>query len=720
MTEANGSETIGAGRARGTLVAISSRHGEPFRARLAALVDSGAVILRGMAPVVDLLVRLSLAKPFFDPGMHLADMMAAPGSDSWPVIIVQIAGPVLLATGFLVRPVALLLLVLASLQAAAPLADEHLFLMALFGWYLVQGAGTLSLDHLLDKGLGFSPLPLAGTAIAVAHWVDRHVAPIYRLALRIWLAAALFGPPLLLAGVPQSISGMLPGALAVAAAGLLVIGLGTPMVAAAVIFSAASMTMAGAEPWARLSGITPYGPLLLALLGTSGAGRLSLDRLVGWLVHRRSELADDAPHIVIVGAGFGGLACAAGLRHARARVTLIDRQNHTVFQPLLYQVATGSLSPADIATPICPLFRDDPNIRVLCGSVTGVDTEARQVLVNGRGVGYDALVLATGATHGYFGNEHWAAHAPGLKSVADATAIRSRILDAFEQAEATDDAARRAVLLTFVIVGAGPTGLELAGAIAELSRHGFAKDFRNFDPATARILLVQAGPRVLPQFEEKLSTFAGRAVASLGVEVLLDSRVESIDADGVIVNGERIAAGTVLWAAGVAASPAAGWLGVPADRAGRIVVEADLSIAGRPEIFAIGDTSLVLGGDGAPVPGLAPAAKQGGDYVAAVVRARIKASRPPSPFRYRHQGSLATIGRKSAVADFGWLKLTGALAWWLWGGVHVLFLGGFRNRASVVMGWVWSYFSFEVGVRLITGSAAPILPREAAPAVTAS
>ena len=681
-------------------MAMSSRHATPLRARVAGIVDWGAAFMAALAPLVDVLVRFSLAKPFFDPHMHFGAME-------------PLLGPALLAIGFLVRPVALLLMVATVAQAnAAPPADAQLFLLALLGWYLVQGAGKLSLDHLLDRGLGFSPLPLAGQAIAAAHWVDRNVAPVYRLVIRIWLAAALIGPPFSAAMVPQSIWGMLPWTLAVMSAGLLAVGLGTPIVAALVIVSVTSMAMAGADPWSRLLAMTPYGPLLLALLGVFGAGRFSLDHLVGWLAHRRSDLDDDAPHIVIVGAGFGGLACAEGLRHSSARVTLIDRQNHTVFQPLLYQVATGSLSPADIATPIRPLFRDDPHVRVLCGAVTSVDAARREVRVNGTGLRYDALVLATGATHGYFGRDQWAAHAPGLKSVADATAIRSRILDAFEQAEATEDPARRAVLLTFVVVGAGPTGVELAGAIAELARHGLAKDFRSFDPATARILLVQAGPRVLPAFQETLSAAARRAVVALGVEVLLDSRVEAIDADGVIVNGARIEAATVLWAAGVAASPASRWLGVPADRSGRVLVGADLSIAGHPDIFAIGDTALAMDPDGMPVPGLAPAAKQGGAYVASVLRARLRGGEAPPPFRYRHQGSLATIGRKNAVADFGWLQLTGAPAWWLWGAVHILFLGGFRNRASVILGWVWSYFTFEVSVRLITGGSAPLSPGE--------
>jgi NADH dehydrogenase/putative oxidoreductase len=438
-----------------------------------------------------------------------------------------------------------------------------------------------------------------------------------------------------------------------------------------------------------------------------GAGRWSLDHLIDRWAHVRRVLDDGVPHVVIVGAGFGGIACASGLRHEPVRITLIDRQNHHLFQPLLYQVATGGLSPGDIATPIRAMFRDDPSVLVLCGTVSGVDTAARLVLVNGRPLRYDALVLATGASHGYFGRDDWAAFAPGLKSVRDATEIRGRILSAFERAEASDDPAIRSKLLTFIVCGGGPTGVELAGAIAELARHGMAKDFRTFDPATARILLVQAGPRVLPQFTEPLSAFARRALEALGVEVLVNCRVEAIGAGSVVVSGARIDAGTVLWAAGVVASPAARWLGVDADPAGRIAVRPDLSVAGLPGVFAVGDTALVLTTDGKPVPGLAPAAKQGGAYVAQVLRAKLRGGRAPGPFRYRHMGSLATIGRQSAVADFGWIRLTGAIAWWLWGAVHILFLAGLRNQVSVVVGWVWSYFTFDVGVRLITGEPAP-------------
>ena len=686
---------------------------ERLRTRLARLLDLSGAAGRAAAPVVDLLVRLALAKAFFALGMF-PGIGAADFPTAWPMIIVRVIGPGLMAIGLLVRPVALLMLVLTlRAQFSGAAQDEHLFWAALFGWYVVHGPASLSLDRLLSNGMKHSPLPLAALAIAAGDWFNRAIGPLYVLAIRLWLlAAALAAPALPHTMLPAMQSGMLPSRWLIIGAVLLALGLGTPVVAAVLFVAGSGMAMAGSG-----HGMTIYEPLLLALLGVFGAGRYSLDRLIIDWAHRARPADESAPHVVIVGAGFGGMACAAGLRHEPARVTLIDRENYHLFQPLLYQVATAALSPADITTPVRAAFRDNARMRVLRGTVTAVDAAARRVIADGRAIGYDTLVLATGATHGYFGHEEWAVYAPGLKSIADATSIRSRILDAFEKAEATEDPALQRKLLTFLICGAGPTGVEMAGAIAELAHNGMAKDFRNFDPASARILLVQAGPRVLPQFDERLSAFARSSLQALGVEVHTDSRVELIDGDGVVVNGERIAAGTVLWAAGVVASPASAWLGAEADRAGRIMVGPDLSVPGHPDIFAIGDTALSSAWGGQPVPGLAPAAKQGGAYVASVLRARLRGRKPPPPFRYRHQGSLATIGRRSAVADFGRVKVTGAAAWWLWGAVHVLFLVGVRNRLSVMLGWVWSYFTFDVGVRLITETGSdqptPIYPRQA-------
>jgi NADH dehydrogenase/putative oxidoreductase len=388
---------------------------------------------------------------------------------------------------------------------------------------------------------------------------------------------------------------------------------------------------------------------------------------------------------------------------APCRITLIDRRNHQVFQPLLYQVATASLAPGDIATPIRSLFRDQANIRVTLGEVVAIDVENRAVVLKDVQVPYDYLVVASGAQHSYFGRNDWAQHAPGLKSIEDGIAIRRRLLLAFEEAENALDEAEQRAWLTFVVVGGGPTGVELAGAIAELARHGLAQDFRRIDPATARIILVQSGPRLLPTFPESLSREAERALRDLGVEVQTDKRVQEVSSEQVTISGEAVRSRTVFWAAGVMASPAAGWLGVMPDRAGRVPVDPDLSVPGREGVFAIGDTAAALAWRGELVPGLAPAAKQTGAYVAGVIRARLRGRAAPPPFRYRHFGSLATIGRQAAVADFGFVRLRGAFAWWLWGLAHIAFLVGGRNRSVVVLQWAWSYFTFRRSTLLITG-----------------
>ena len=410
------------------------------------------------------------------------------------------------------------------------------------------------------------------------------------------------------------------------------------------------------------------------------------------------------PRIVIVGAGFGGLAAAKALGGADADITLVDRRNYHLFQPLLYQVATAGLSPAQIATPIRAVVADAANVRVLMGRVGGVDTARRVVRLEERELPYDYLVLATGARHSYFGRDEWEQLAPGLKKIDDATEIRRRILTAFEQAESEEDPDKRRRLLNFVVIGGGPTGVEMAGAIAELARRALARDFRTIDPRQARIVLVEGGPRVLAAFPEKLSAWAGRALAKLGVEVRLGKPVTACDAEGVMVGDERIPAATIMWAAGVAASPAAKWVSSEADRAGRVKVLPDLSVPGRPEIFAIGDTALASDGDGKPYPGLAPVAKQQGEYIARLLRARLAGKAAPGPFRYRDRGTMATIGRGAAIANFGGrFQLTGFVAWVLWGLVHVLFLVGFRNRLTVLADWMWSYVTFQSGARLITG-----------------
>jgi len=409
------------------------------------------------------------------------------------------------------------------------------------------------------------------------------------------------------------------------------------------------------------------------------------------------------PHIVIVGAGFGGLAAAHGLAVADADITVIDRRNYHLFQPLLYQVATAGLSPAQIAQPIRSILRKAANVRVIMGRVTGVDRHARVVRLEDREVTYDTLVLATGSRHAYFGHDEWEHVAPGLKKIDDATGIRRRILSAFENAEQASDPEARRRFLTFVVIGAGPTGVEMAGAIAELAHVALRYDFRTINPRDARIVLVEAGPRVLAAFPPMLSAAAQRALERLGIEVRLGTPVTRCDEQGVTIGEAHLPAATIIWAAGVAASSAGRWLGAEKDRVGRVMVGPDLTLPGHPEIFCIGDTAHALGADGQPLPGLAPVAKQQGAYVARVLRARLAGRPAPGPFRYRNYGTMATIGRRAAVADFGWLKLDGTLAWLLWGIVHISFLIGFRNRLVVLLDWLWSYVTFRSGARLITG-----------------
>jgi NADH:ubiquinone reductase (H+-translocating) len=407
------------------------------------------------------------------------------------------------------------------------------------------------------------------------------------------------------------------------------------------------------------------------------------------------------PRVVIVGGGFAGLSAARSLAGAAVEVLLIDRHNYHLFQPLLYQVATAGLSPSEIAWPIRSLFRRQRNARVILGEITGVDTHTRSIRVGSSDVSYDYLVLATGARHAYFGHSDWEPYAPGLKTVDDATEIRRRILVAFEKAEIEPDTDKQRALLTFVIVGAGPTGVELAGAIIELAKKALALDFRRVDPSTARVVLVEAGERVLPAFPESLSSSAERALTKLGVETQLGQPVTSCDANGVVVGSKRVDAGTVIWAAGVAASPVATWLELDGDAAGRVEVTSDLSVPGHPSVFVIGDAARVHWMEQL-VPGIAPAAKQMGHHVAKIIR-QLVAGGETTPFVYRHYGNLATIGRSRAVIDFGWLRLTGWIAWWIWGLAHIYFLISLRNRALVAWQWLWSYLTFQRGARLITG-----------------
>ncbi|MHA6204750.1 NAD(P)/FAD-dependent oxidoreductase [Dyella soli] len=412
---------------------------------------------------------------------------------------------------------------------------------------------------------------------------------------------------------------------------------------------------------------------------------------------------DARPHVVILGGGFGGLAVARGLADTRARITLIDRRNHHLFQPLLYQVATAGLSAPSIAAPLRQILCKQRNVTVLMDEALDVDLSQRRVRLANGSVDYDALVVATGATHAYFGHDDWERYAPGLKTLDDAFTIRRRVLLAFERAEREEDPARRQAWLNFVVVGGGATGVELAGTLAEIARHTLPREFRRADPRQANVLLVEAGPRLLPAFATDLSDKARRQLEKLGVEVRLGTAVTGIDGDGVILGDTPYAARTVLWAAGVAASPLGRCLGAPVDRAGRVQVMPDLSLPGQPEVFVIGDLASVTQANGQPVPGVAPAAKQMGRYVASVLKERWRGV-PSPPFRYRDDGALATIGRMAAVAQFGRLKLSGLLAWWVWLVAHIAFLIGFRNRLVVMLDWAWAYWTYQRHARIVTGS----------------
>lgn len=667
-----------------------------------------------VAPGLDLVVRLWLAQAFWLSGMvKLHDWNQAlflaryeypvawlnPDDAAWLGAAIEIVCSPLLAFGLATRIAAfpMLLLMLVS-HVAYRASDESLFSALLLAWFVAAGAGPISLDHFAARGIAHTPIPFARHLAHVATLLTRWGKPVIQLGIRATIASAMLRRGVVLGHLDLVLPGIALGLFA--RAGVL------PQLGGAAVG-----IMHGPSA-AQLGWI-----MLLGLVAVFGPGTISLDHVWHGLLHRwlasRNIRPDrqpgQLPRVVIVGGGFGGVAAARGLTHTRCAVTLVDRHNYHLFQPLLYQVATAGLSPADIAVPIRGLLRNQNNARVLLGTVIGIDRERRTVLLaDGAHLPYDYLVLATGAQHSYFGRDAWGRFAPGLKTIEDATEIRRRLLLAFEQAEAADDPALQRDLLTFAIVGGGPTGVELAGAIAELARHGLARDFRRIDPASARVILVQSGTRILPTFPEPLSVAAAAALRALGVEIVTGGAVAEIDAGGIVVSGERIRCRTTFWCAGVTASPAAGWLGAPSDRAGRVEVAPDLSVPGAPDTFVIGDTAASCAWAGKMVPGLAPAAKQGGAYVAAVIRARLANRPPPAPFRYRHAGSLATIGRKAAVADFGWVRLSGGIAWWLWGAAHILFLAGMRNRLTVAVEWFWAYLTFSSSTRLITGNVSDI------------
>jgi NADH dehydrogenase len=410
----------------------------------------------------------------------------------------------------------------------------------------------------------------------------------------------------------------------------------------------------------------------------------------------------ERPHIVIIGAGFAGLACAKALGNTPARVTVIDRTNYHLFVPLLYQVATAALSPADIARPIRRILGRYKNIDVLLGNVTGIDTAARIIKTDAGAVGpYDKLVIATGSVYSYFGHPQWMAVAKGLRSLQDARAIRTQLLTAFEHADSATDPAERDRLMTVIVVGGGPTGVEMAGSVAELARHALARDFRHIDPRRACILLIEAGPRLLASFPQSLADYAEKELTKLGVTVMLEQPVEDLTAEGAIVGGRMIKAATMIWGAGIQAAPGVKMLGVPLERAGRIAVGADLSVPGLPGVYVVGDSALLLDERGQPFPALAQVAAQQGDYVGHSLVAQARGKPFPKPFRYRDRGNTAIIGRNAAVFDFGRWHLKGRLGWFLWAFVHIYLLVGFENRLQVVVHWLWSYLTYERGARLI-------------------
>jgi NADH dehydrogenase len=713
---------------------IPSPAQQKWAAALAWIADSIDFLGRTAWPINDLLIRVWIAKQTLMSGFLMAtdwDTAVALATDEYPVpwldphraallgILAQLGGGLSLLLGLGTRFGAMVILGLTAVTHIYYTAiDLNLFWIALMVGYVLRGAGPFSFDRLLAQGLKRSPLPFVASVTDFFSETKPALTAFYLLALRLWLMLTLMLTSVhvpsamsekamgFLSWLPLHSATLLFGSVGIPIALLLGAGFATRLAALlGILIVSYRAAMAGDVSFPF------YWITILALLVTYGPGKISLDyALLSHLKLRFPQLSgkpafslEGLPLVVIVGAGFGGVACAKALRYAPVKVTLIDSHNYHLFQPLLYQVATAGLSPGDIAVPIRSFFRDQFNTQVLLGSVTDIDTQKRQVIAGELHVSYDYLVVATGATHSYFGKDVWAPYAPGLKRVDDATTIRRRVLEAFEHAEvaATDEERHR--LLNFIIVGGGPTGVELAGAIAELARFGMEKEFRNFDPSIANVILVQAAPRILPTFREALSAIAQKSLEEIGVKVLINSKVEQIDAEGVIVNGQRIYSKSVLWAAGVTASPAAKWLKAEADNAGRVKVADDLSVPGLSNVFVIGDTAAANCWDGKPVPGLAPAAKQGGVYAAKTIMARLF-DKPQSPFAYNHLGSLATIGRKAAVADFGPINMSGAMAWWFWGFAHIFFLVGARNRLTVILNWLWSYFTFRAGTRLITGT----------------
>lgn len=710
--------------------------------RVGAVLNSSDEIF---SPLLDLIRRPAIAHAFlmsatvkladWDNALYLAQheypvSWMSPQLAAYLGVTIEILGAVLLTFGLLTRFAALSLLILTLVaQYSYQAVNAQVFWIIMLGYWSIMGGGLKSIDFLL-RGLRDSALPMAASLGRLFRWLKFSVGPFYFVFIRLWVAGILYvaGNSAMdamdvvgwlnilkyqphLSVLRDYESSLLLTLVCTVGAFCLAIGF------AARIWAALTLVLLGSATHAHGGDAQVaeffYWMMLVSILMFVGPNKISIDYLIRSRIGRIfpqfsgkfPTLDDSMPRVVIVGGGFGGIAAARSLRTTACRVTLIDKHNYHLFQPLLYQVATASLSPSDIATPIRSLFRDQDNIRVLLGEVSGIDAARKEVLVaGGKPLPYDYLVLATGARHSYFGKDEWAVFAPGMKRIEDALAVRAKILTAFEQAENTDDLPLREALLTFVIVGGGPTGVELAGAIAELAHQGMDQEFRNIDPATSRIILIEAGPRLLAVMPEGVAGYTQSALEKLGVTVKTGGRVEMIDGDGVLVNGERITSRNVIWAAGVQASPAAKWLGVEADRAGRIKVNRDLTVVGHEAIYAIGDTAWAEVWNGKPMPGLAPAAKQSGQFVARHIRARIEGCPPAPAFAYKHYGSLATIGRKSAVADFGRFRIKGAIAWWFWGFVHIAFLANMQSRIAVLFEWFWAYLTFKRSTRLITES----------------
>lgn len=700
-------------------------------------------LLDGLKPIFDLVLRIYLGQIFFISGLLKImdwDKALYLSQHEYPVswldpilaayvgVSIELVASAFLIIGLLTRFAAFSMLLLTLvIQIEYQVLNTQSIWILLMGWFVIMGAGKLSLDHLMrgirDSAIVFSrPISLFFTEIT------RFVGPFYKLTLRFWIACILItGGWLVLGSVGDAYPYPVLGyqfsnswisilqnhwyeVLLIVSGALIGLGFISRWIALFLLGGIAWVACASipltdgqineAVGWVFLLGlILLYGPGTISL---DHGIRHGLRRKLRTLLNEEREKQGKLPEVVIIGGGFGGVAAAKALKTTACHVTLIDKHNYHLFQPLLYQVATAGLSPAEIAAPIRALFDDQPNISIVLGEVVDVEsTKQTVILKSGDPLHYDYLIIATGAQHSYFGQDAWAAHAPGLKKIEDALSIRQKMLTSFEMAENAKDPDMHEALLTLVIIGGGPTGIELAGAFAELAYQGMENEFRQINPKNAKIILIEAGPRLLGVMPESLANYTEKALTHLGVTVLLNSRVEKIDENGVTANGVFIPTKNVFWAAGVQASSASKWLNASTDRAGRIEVGPDLSVPGCNNVYAIGDTVLANAWNGKPMPGLAPAAKQSGQYIAKLIQRRIEEQTASKPFKYRHYGSLATIGRSLAVVDFGKFQLSGTLAWWFWGGIHLYFINNMRNRMMIMLQWFWSYITFKKSSRII-------------------